>query len=263
MLNLKREITELTPETIFTIGDFKIANTTLLILFITIVLLLTAFFVVRKFKERPGKVQSVFEMLYEGMASFIDQVTGDRERSNQIFSIIAAIFVFVGVSNLIGMIPGITSFTVDGKALFRTPTGDFNTTFVLAAGSVIVLQFVSLKEWGVWEHFNKFIKVKDVYKGFKTGMKAGFMSLVDFFIGLLDIVGEVAKIFSLSLRLFGNMYAGEVLMVIIMGGIAYAIPSIWMAMSLLVGVIQAIVFGSLVTAYYMLSIKPSEEQNNL
>jgi len=261
MINVPRDITELSPETIMMIGNFKIANSTLFLVFIAIVLLLTGIFVVRRFKQIPETFQSIVEMLYESIASFIDQITGDRKRSLEIFSIIATIFVFVGISNLIGLIPGLTSIQVGGKSLFRTPTADFNTTFVLAAGSVLILQFVSIKEWGLFEHLNKFVKVKDVYKGFKSGLKSGVMSLIDFFIGLLDIVGEIAKIFSLSLRLFGNMYAGEVLMIIIMGGLAYVVPSIWLSMNLLVGVIQALVFGALVTAYYMLAIKPDESES--
>lgn len=258
MINLPREISTLSPEAIFKIGNFKIANSTVFLFFIILVLLISGIVNRKKFKELPGNFQAILEMLYEAIASFIDQITASRERTLKIFSIIATIFVFVGISNLLGLIPGLTSFTVGGAPLFRTPTADFNTTFVLALGSIIVLQFVSIAEWGVWEHINKFFKFKDVYKGFKAGFKTGFMSLIDFFIGILDIVGEVAKVFSLSLRLFGNMYAGEVLMIIIMGGIAYVVPSLWLSMNILVGVIQALVFGALVTAYYMLSIKPDE-----
>jgi F-type H+-transporting ATPase subunit a len=71
----------------------------------------------------------------------------------------------------------------------------------------------------------------------------------------LDIVGELAKIVSLSLRLFGNMYAGDVLMAILIGSFAYFVPSLWLAMSMLSSVVQAIVFTSLVTVFYTLSVK--------
>ncbi|MEZ4103503.1 MAG: FoF1 ATP synthase subunit a [Candidatus Paceibacterota bacterium] len=241
-------------------GIFRIANSTTFILLIIVLLVVFYRLVVRKFKIRPSSTQTVVEMIYEGIASFLDQITDSRERTNKIFPIIATIFIFVGISNLIGLIPGLTTIKIGSMSLFRTPTADFNTTFVLAFGSVLVLQFVSIVEWGLLDHINKFVKFKDVYKGFKGGLKSGVMSLIDFAIGLLDIVGEFAKIFSLSLRLFGNMYAGEVLMIIIMGGFAYLIPSLWLSMNILSGLIQALVFGSLVTAYYMLSIKPEEEK---
>ncbi len=260
MLGISREISPIGPETVFTIGDFRIANSTTFLIFIILCLALFCYFVVRKFKVKPGGAQSVVEMLYEGIAGFLDQITDSRERTNKIFPIIATIFIFVGISNLIGLIPGLTTITFNGVSLFRTPTADFNTTFVLAFGSVLVLQFVSMYEWGIIDHINKFVKFKDVYKGFKSGLKDGIMSVIDFAIGLLDIVGEFAKIFSLSLRLFGNMYAGEVLMIIIMGGFAYLVPALWLSMNILSGLIQALVFGSLVTAYYMLSIKPDEDK---
>jgi F-type H+-transporting ATPase subunit a len=107
----------------------------------------------------------------------------------------------------------------------------------------------------------KFFKFKEVFLGFKKGFMEGFMAVIDFGIGLLDIVGELAKDVSLSLRLFGNMYAGEVLATLILGAFAFVLPLTWTTMSLLSGTVQALVFGSLVTAYYMLAIKPDEESN--
>ncbi len=258
MLGLERDISPIGPETVAMIGNFKIANSTMFLFFIILLLALFAYFAIRKFKVRAGATQTVTEMIYEGIASFLDQITGDRARTDKVFPIIATIFIFVGISNLIGLLPGLTAIKIGDVSLFRTPTADFNTTFGLAFGSVLVLQFVSIYEWGLLDHINKFVKFKDVYNGFKGGLKSGVMSLIDFAIGLLDIIGEFAKIFSLSLRLFGNMYAGEVLMIIIMGGFAYLVPSLWLSMNILSGLIQALVFGSLVTAYYMLSIKPEE-----
>ena len=87
-----------------------------------------------------------------------------------------------------------------------------------------------------------------------------FIALIDFFVGVLDIIGEVAKVISLSLRLFGNMFAGQVLALILLGALAYIVPSVWLAMNLFVGVLQALVFSALVAAYYMLAVKPDEEE---
>jgi F-type H+-transporting ATPase subunit a len=100
-----------------------------------------------------------------------------------------------------------------------------------------------------------------VYRGFKKSTSDGFIALVEFFVGLLDIVGEIAKVVSLSLRLFGNMYAGKVLALIIIGAFSYVIPSIWLAMNLFVGILQALVFTVLVATYYMLTIKTEEEDS--
>jgi len=79
-------------------------------------------------------------------------------------------------------------------------------------------------------------------------------------IGLLDIVSEFAKVISLSLRLFGNMYAGDVLAAILLGTLAIAVPAPWLAMNLLVGVLQALVFGALTAAYYSLAVARAENE---
>ena len=259
MFRIIRDITGVAPDIIFTVGGFKIANSTLFGVLIMLLFILFYFVSVRKYSVKPGKMQTGVELAFEGLVELISQITGDKSISMKIIPLVGALIVYIMVSNLLGLIPGLTSITVSGAALFRAPTTDFNTTFGLALGSVVLLQYVSIKDWGVLGHLGKFFKFKEVYVGFKKGLMDGFMAIIDFGIGLLDIVGELAKVVSLSLRLFGNMYAGEVLAMLILGAFAYMIPLLWTTMSLLSGVIQAIVFGSLVTAYYMLSIKPKEE----
>lgn len=197
-------------------------------------------------------------MVIEAMINLISQITGNKKTAENIFPLIATIFMYVAISNLIGMIPGIMSIQFNGASIFRAPTTDFNTTFGLALGCVVVLNIISISDWGFFGYLGKFFKLKEIIVGFKKSIGDGMMSIVDFFIGILDIIGEFAKVVSLSLRLFGNMYAGEVLSTLMLGAFAYFVPIAWSAMSLLSGVVQAIVFGSLVTAYYMLSIKEEE-----
>ncbi len=262
ILQVPREIVSVTPEPVALIGNFKITSSTITSVFILILFLLYAFFVVRKYKARPNKAQTLVELLIESMLDFIAQITGHMKYAKVLFPLIASIFIYVGFSNLITiLIPGLSSITIGNIAVFRTPTADFNTTFGLAVGSVLLIHVVSVKDWGFFGHLGKFFKFKDVYLGFKKSIKHGVMELINFGIGLLDIVGEIAKVVSLSLRLFGNMYAGEILAMIIMGAFAYAIPLIWTSMNLLAAVIQALVFGALVTAYYMLAIKIKEGES--
>jgi len=258
MFRISREITQVTPDTILMIGNFKISNSTITSILILIMLSAFCYFVIRKFKINPDKKQTAFELLVESMLNLIEQITGSAKHAKVIFPLIASLFLYIGISNLISIIPGLMSITYDNYPIFRSPTSDFNTTFGLAIGSVFLTNIISISDWGFFGHLGKFIKFKEVYLGFKDGLKSGLMSIIDFAIGLLDIVGELAKVVSLSLRLFGNMYAGEILAGLILGAFAYAIPILWTAMSLLSGVIQAIVFGSLTTAYYMLAVKIKE-----
>lgn len=261
IFQLERPITSIKPETVFEVFGYPISNTTFLIFLIAVVIILFSFFKVRKFTLKPGNTQSLFEMFYEGAWGLVNQVTQNKNITERVFPITATLLVYLGISNLVASyVPGLTSITYDGVSIFRTPTSDFNTTFGLALGAVVLTHIVSIKDWGIFNHFGKFFQIKEVYQGFKKSPGEGGMALVGFFVGLLDIVGEFAKIISLSLRLFGNLYAGEVLMIVIFGGLAYLLPALWMAMSTLSGVVQATVFGLLFTAYYTLSAKPVEDK---
>lgn len=258
MLNFSRDIANIGPDPVMMIGNFKIVNSTLMILLIILLFVLVYFFIVRKFSERPNKSQGFIEVLYESIISFVNQITGSSKKSEPIIPIIATLFVFLGIANLIGLVPGLTSITIGDVPLFRSPTADFNLTFTLALGAVVAIQFASIKKNGVFKHIDQYLRFGHVFNSFRQGIKKGVMSIIDFGIGILDIIGEIAKIVSLSLRLFGNIYAGEVLAVILIGAFAWFVPATWTAMNILVGVIQALVFGSLVTAYYTLATSNDE-----
>lgn len=259
-IGIVRDIPSLEPDIIFSVAGFPIASSTLMILLITLIISVLSGFIIKTFTVKPGKFQTIIELLYEQIVDLINQITQSRKHAQRIFPIIGSMLVYLTIANLIGVIPGLTEITYNDSALFRSPTADFNTTFGLAFAAVIILQFVSIKEYGVLGHLGKFFKFKEVYQGFKKGLSAGLVSLIDFFVGLLDIIGEIAKIVSLALRLFGNMYAGNVLMVIIFGAISVVLPAIWLGMNIFVGVLQAMVFSALVAAYYMLAVKPETEE---
>ncbi len=259
-LQIQRGISGIQPDVVFSIMGFPISNTTLLLSFIALVVFIFSYFKIRKCVWNPSKTQAIFEMIYEGIFGLVNQITGSRKLTENILPLIGTLMVFIGLSNLIGLVvPGLTSITYDGLSIFRTPTSDFNTTLGLAVACIVITHVASIKDWGLLGHLGKFFQFKEVYLGFKESPGKGGMAIVGLLIGMLDVIGEFAKIIALSLRLFGNMYAGEVLMVIIFGGLAYALPALWMAMSLLSAVVQTVVFSSLVTAYYALSVKSSEE----
>ncbi|MES2023546.1 MAG: FoF1 ATP synthase subunit a [Patescibacteria group bacterium] len=256
-LQIKHGIPGIEPEFLFNIFGYPIASSTFFIFFILILFIVAAYFCVKKLQLVPGGFQTVIEIIYEAIADFLISIVG-KDRAEFVIPIVGSLFVYVGVSNLIGIIPGLTSFTFKGIEIFRVPTTDFNTTVGLAIGSVIFLQVVSIMDFGILGHFGKFFKFKEVYFGFRKGVGAGVMSIIDLFVGLLEFVGEFTRIISLSFRLFGNMYAHEVLAIIIMGALAYVLPAVWSTMGLLVGVVQALVFGSLIAVYYSLSVKSAD-----
>lgn len=254
-LQIKGEVPDVRPDVVFHAFGWPISNTALQILLILILAILFCVLVIRRFKvENPGKFQTAVEGLYESMVGFTKQITGSESKARDILPIILSLFIFVGVSNLINVIPGLTSFTYNGVTLFRTPTSDFNTTFSLALALIIFIQITALTRLGVFKYIGQFVRIKPIFVGFKKGVGEGFTAIIEFFVGFLDIISELAKIFSLSLRLFGNIYAGEVLLVMMFGALAFVLPSLWMTLSLFFGIIQAIVFGALAAAYYASSV---------
>lgn len=254
-LQLKGEVPDIRPDIVFEVFGWPVPNSGLQIFFILILISLFCYFVVRKFSvNSKSKLQHAIEGLYEAMLDFANQIIGSESKAKTITPIIVSLFVFVGLANLINFIPGLTSLTWNGTAIFRTPTSDFNTTFSMALVLILFIQLVSIKQTGIFGYVGKFFQFKQLYLGFKKGIGEGFTALIEFFVGLLDIVSEVAKVFSLSLRLFGNIYAGEVLLVMILGAFAVGLPSLWMSLSLFFGIIQAIVFGALAAAYYASSV---------
>jgi len=247
------------PETLFNIGSLEISNAMLLGLLISITIFIFFFIMKRRFKLKPSKTQTFIEVLTEAFLGLLVQITGNKKNAEKLLPLIGTILLFFGISNVITLFPGIASFTYNGVPLLRTPTNDFNMTFTVALGIVLLSQIMSIKSYGIFSHLGKYFKFKELVQGFKKGIGKGMIGVIDFAIGLLDIVSELAKVLSLSLRLFGNMFAGEVLAVVLLGAFAYVVPTVWLTMNLLVGFLQAMVFGALAAAYYTQSIKPDEE----
>jgi len=253
-LGFERALTPIQPDIVFSIGNFGIANSTLMIVLLALLFLALGVFGVRKFTMVPGTFQSIIEMIYESILGLVQQITGDRYHAEKIFPVIATILVYFALANVIAIVPGLTDITYNGIAIFRTPTSDFNTAFGVSLAAVLVLNYVSLREYGFIGYLGNFFNIKGVINGFRKSIMDGFIGLVELFVGMLDIIGEIAKVVSLSFRLFGNVYAGQVLAIIILGAVAVGLPTIWTVMSGFTGILQGMVFASLVAVYYTLSL---------
>ncbi len=241
------------------IGPFSIATSTVTVGLITFIVTALCVLALRS-KLIPGKVQHVMEMFYEAVVSFLSSILGSKEKSEKAVPFVGALMVYLIIANLLPMMPGVAAFYVTGAngehvTLFRGATTDFNTTFGLALAVILMMQLIGMKEQGVFGYLSHFIQVKQVYHGFRKSFGEGLVSIVGFLVGLIEIISEFAKMLSLSLRLFGNLFAHEVLTVILLGAFAYGVPAIWMGMGVLVGVVQSVVFVALVTVYYSLVLK--------
>ena len=254
LLQIKEKIPGIHPHEIFRIGFLSFSSSTMMAM-LGVILFSVLASRVAKFKLLPSKFQLIVEDLVTFVYNFIVQIIGDEDKAKKIMPFVGAIFMFILFANLISLIPFLSSITFHDHHVFTASTADFNTTFALALASVFIININAIFENGLFSHLGHFIQVKPIILGFKKSMSEGFLAIVNFFVGLIEVIGEVAKIISLSLRLFGNMFAHEVLTIILLGAFAIGVPAIWMGMGILVGVVQAVVFTALITVYYSLTIK--------
>lgn len=220
------------------IAGLAITNTFLWTLIITALLIVSMAVIFRSPKLVPGKAQNFFEFVIESLMGFMDSITGSREKTNEIFPLAATMFLLIWASNLMELIPGLGVFPI-----LRSPSSDLNFTISLALISIVSVNYYSIKHLGVFKYLGKFFN---------------FKSPIQFFVGILEFVGEFSKVISLSMRLFGNLFAGEVLLIIISGLFAYFLPLPFLALEVLVSFIQALVFATLTVVFYSISIIETE-----
>ena len=229
----------LQAETLGQIFGMPITNSLVLSVLTAILLVGGGFLIARNLRLVPGKIQSLTELVIGGLLDFVTEILGDRKQALKFFPLIATIFLFILLNNWIGVLPGIGSIGIyeveHGEQvfvpLFRSANADLNTTFALALIAVFAIQMYGIQKLGFFGHVGKFIN-------FRHGP-------IHFFVGLLELVGEFAKVLSFSFRLFGNIFAGEVLLVIIMALVPVLIPLPFIFLEYFVGFIQALVFAML------------------
>lgn len=222
----------LKAQELFNIGGFGITNSFFLTLLVSLILVSGAFIVSRKINIIPGRLQGALEMGTESLLGIMESTLGSSVKAQKYFPLIATIFIFILTSNLFGILPGVGSFILEkgGKeiSLFRSPASDLNFTLAFAVVSVLVANILGMMSVGVFHHIGKFLN---------------FTNPINFFIGMLELVSEFVRIISLSFRLFGNIFAGEVLLAIMFFLAPYFMPLPFLFLELFIGIIQAFIFA--------------------
>lgn len=224
----------LKAQQIFSLGGFHVTNSLLLTFLVSVVLITLSLVISKKIRIVPGPLQGAMEMGAEWMFDLMEGMLGSAKKAEQYFPLVATIFIFIMACNLSGILPGVGSFMIGSGQhhvpLLRSPAADLNFTLAFAVISVIVTNIIGMMAVGVLPHISKFINFKNP---------------IMFFIGILELVSEAAKIISMSFRLFGNIFAGEVLLTIIAFLAPYVIPLPFLFLEIFVGMIQAFVFAML------------------
>ncbi len=249
------KIPPLPAEVLFHILGFSITNTIINTWIAMVIFLCLGIAIKRHISMKPGKLQNASEFFLEQILGYFDQVTGNREKTIRFLPIVGSIFFFVLLSNWLGIIPGTGNLTYHHEFVLRSANSDLNLTLAMALVSVILSHVYAFMSIGVFTHLGKFVQIKKVFLSLKKGPIAVISAIVEFFVGLLEIISEVAKVISLSLRLFGNVFAGEVLMMVLSSLIALLVPTPFMLLELFVGIIQAAVFAMLTLVYMSTAVE--------
>jgi F-type H+-transporting ATPase subunit a len=280
------------PFTLPIVGSaVPITNTLITAWIVIIFLTLFAYFSTRKMSLVPGGLQNVMEAIVEAILGLAESVAGERAR--MFFTLVATIFIYALFSNLIGLIPGfgpigtitleqgqappVGIYTIGDAPAFaqnppetgvpilapfvRAPSTDINYPLAFALIAMAMVEFWGMQALGVlgyWEKFFNFRRLGKFIGGlFRGKVVVGDLAFgfIDIFIGLVELVSEAGKIIAFTFRLFGNIFAGEVVL-LIMSFLFLMLPLVFYGLELFVGVIQAFVFAILTLAFATIATTP-------
>lgn len=233
-------------EQLFTIGTFSVTNALLIGALVSAALMLFLNRVVGRLQPIPGRVQSTVEVVFESLINLVESVTHDARQARQFFPLIATIFLFVLFSNWAGLLPGLGTVGVMGEhhghatiiPFLRSTSADLNFTLALSLITVITVQIAGIAALGLRKYGSKFF-VSPFQKPYVIGTM----------VGILELISELGKTISFTFRLFGNVFAGEVLLTVMLHLVPYVLPLPFLVMEVFVGLIQALVFALLTLVF--------------
>lgn len=230
-----------------------ITNSILLTLLVSAFLIIGSIAIKRGLSIIPSKIQNLVEVIFDGLINFLAEILGSLQLAQRYFPFIATIFIFVLINNWFGILPilgtvGVFHEGEHGSILipfFRSAASDINTTLALSIISVFVTHIFGVSALGIVQYGKKYLN---------------FSGIIPFYVGILELIAEVAKMISFSFRLFGNIFAGEVLLTIIASLAPILVPVPFLGLEIFVGFVQALVFTMLTTVFIKLAITPHEHE---
>jgi len=269
-LSVPRPEPELPAETIFHLFGFPVTNS-IIAAWITIIFLVgLSYAVTRRMKLIPGRLQAALEFLIGWLYDLCCSVAGE-ENGRRFFPVVATIFLFVAFNAWLALLPGfgsIMAHTAQGEVhLLRPANTDINMPLALALTSFVFVELFGLRVLGIrylgkFFNFGEFVRgVKLLFQGkVKDSIFGIFTGAIAIFTGLLEGLSEMIRIVSLTFRLFGNMTAGEILLLVAAFLIPWLFAIPFYGLELLIGFIQAIIFGGLTLIFLTLAVEAHGEE---
>jgi F-type H+-transporting ATPase subunit a len=254
----------LAPQAIFQIGPFSVTNT-LLSAWITTLVIISLFVLgTRKMRLIPTGLQNLLEMLIEALYGFITGVAGEKY-GRRFFPLLTTIFLFVAFNAWIALLPiyPTVGFKESGSDhvtvhLLRSAGTDINMPLALA-----IISFMFVEIWGFRAHgigyLKEFVRVGDLVRGI-IRLKPGliFYGFINLAIGGLEALSHFIRLISFTFRLFGNMVAGEIVLIMVTFLVVFIGPIAFYGLEILVGGVQALIFTGLTLVFAVMAVAPHE-----
>jgi len=243
----KFAIPALHGEAIFTIGPFSYSNAHLTMAIIVVILSVLAFVATRNLKERPTGLQNAVELAVQGLSDFVVSIGGPGARTY--LPLFGTLFLFLLFSNWLSVVP-----FVGQVGFLHSPTADYHINFGMA-----VLAFIAYQTEGFRHLKLAYPKRWFNFSGFKDGP---FLGAIFILVGIIELFSELFRMLTLTLRLWGNVLGGEIMLVVMSG--LLLIPGIalpFVGLEVFIGLVQALVFSLLVLMYFVLAIESHDEEH--
>ncbi len=261
---------ELPAEVVFHLFGFPITNSIIGAWLTIVVLVGFSYAVSRRLRLIPQRWQALLEFILGALLSFCQSVAGEHN-GRRFFPIVATIFLFVAFNAWLSLLPGFGSILVDsaeGEAhLLRGANTDINMPLALALVSCVFVEYFGVRTLGI-RYLGKFVNVaaflgsmRLLIRGkLKAGLSGIMTGVINIFIGFIEALSEFIRIISFTFRLFGNMTAGEILLLMatFLAPFLFALP--FYGLELLVGFVQALIFGGLTLIFLTVAVTSHEEE---
>jgi F-type H+-transporting ATPase subunit a len=219
---------EIAPKVVFSLGPLQVTSTVINTWIMILSLSIGAYFLGRSFKVRPTMLQNAIEWLVEAIQNIIAENVGTND-TNLFLPIVGTLAIFIGVANLLGLIPGLHS-----------PTPDINTPLAMAIIVFFSVPYFGIRSQGLWGYLKHYVEPI-------------FLMLP------IEIASEIARTFSLTFRLFGNILGEEIIIAILFIISPFIVPVPMMLFSIFTGVLQAYIFTLLTCVYIGGAVKAHQQ----
>jgi F-type H+-transporting ATPase subunit a len=259
---------ELAAEGVFTIFGFPITNTMLAAWLTILVLGGISYAATRRMKIVPKGLQNIVEALLEILINFVEDTAG-KEYGRKFFPVIATIFIFVIANAWLALLPGFMFIGIGEEhvPILRGANTDINFPLALALISFVFVEYWGLRSQGFFQYVRRFLNVGGLFRGMgqifrgkiRSGLGGLLTGVIEAFASLIEMISELVRIVSLTFRLFGNMTAGELLVLMMIFLIPWVAVIPFYGLELFLGFVQALIFGGLTLVFLVMAVTPREE----